>query len=694
VAGYTVVRELGTGGMGAVYLVRHPRLPRLDALKLLRRELNDDPGYTQRFLQEADVVARLAHRNIVSVLDRGEDDGQLWLTMQYVEGTDAETALTRAGGRFAADRAVHVVAEVASALDAAHRQHLVHRDVKPANILLRAGDDGEREQVFLTDFGIAKPLDGGAALTRTGMVLATFDYASPEQIESRTLDGRSDQYSLGCVLFKLLTGRVPYPGQSLVAAVHGHLAMPPPRPSDVVPDLPRGLDDVVARAMAKQPEARFASCRELAAAAAATLAPGRAPPVLVRPTEPETVVELAGPPLPPPPTRPELRATGPTPGPAPERAPTPVYAPPAPPPHVPTAPPHGPAAPEPAPARRGPGRWIWLAVAVAVLVAGGATWWFVGRGDGTSGGSGASSSASPTTESPAQAAFDALPRADPLPAGTLVEPRSADGAVDLYLVDTGSGSTTLQLTKVPGDDVGPLISPDRRSVVYQHDTGAGTELRVVASDGTGDRPLFGSDIGCPKVGRPAWNPVDPTQLALTCALGDGSTLRVLALDGTVVRELPTGIAVVDDLSFSPDGTRLVFWGAPDGSTGGGSLFLLPADGSAGPQQITDSAQDADPVWAPDGQHVVFRRVIAPDQSRIFVIAPDGSGERQLTSGSGMDQDPTWSPDGTMIAYKSNRPGDRARQGDHIWVMQSDGAGQRQLDDGGGTATNAPAWGNR
>src|SRR3954471_23356561 len=284
--------------MGAVYLVRHPRLPRLDALKLLRRELNDDPGYTQRFLQEADVVSRLAHRNIVSVLDRGEDDGQLWLTMQYVEGTDVESALTAAGGRFAPDRAVHVIAEVASALDAAHRQHLVHRDVKPANILLRAGDDGEREQVFLTDFGIAKPLDGGQALTRTGMVLATFDYASPEQIDSRPLDGRSDQYSLGCVLFRLLTGRVPYPGQSLVAAVHGHLALPPPRPSDVVPELLPGLDDVIARAMAKDPDTRFASCRELAAAAAAALAPGRTPPVLGRPTEPENAVGRGGPPGP------------------------------------------------------------------------------------------------------------------------------------------------------------------------------------------------------------------------------------------------------------------------------------------------------------------------------------------------------------------------------------------------------------
>ncbi|MFC7573745.1 serine/threonine-protein kinase [Klenkia terrae] len=187
-AGYTVVRELGTGGMGAVYLVQHPRLPRTDALKVLRRELCSDPAFTRRFLREAELVAGLSHRNVVPVLDRGEVDGQLWLTMAFVDGQDVEGALAAAGGRLPPERAVHVVTEVAAALDAAHRQGLVHRDVKPANILLRPGDDDEPEQVFLTDFGIAKPLEAGSTrLTRTGMVIATFDYASPEQVESRDL---------------------------------------------------------------------------------------------------------------------------------------------------------------------------------------------------------------------------------------------------------------------------------------------------------------------------------------------------------------------------------------------------------------------------------------------------------------------------------------------------------------------------
>ena len=167
-AGYRVVRQIGAGGMGAVFLVEHPRLPRRDALKLLNRELSSEPDFAARFLREADIVSGLAHRNIVPIYDRGEEAGQLWLTMRYVDGIDAEAALEQSGGLLPAPRAVHVVGEVAAALDAAHRKKLIHRDVKPANVLLCVGDDDEPEQVLLTDFGIAKSLDASSRLTRTG----------------------------------------------------------------------------------------------------------------------------------------------------------------------------------------------------------------------------------------------------------------------------------------------------------------------------------------------------------------------------------------------------------------------------------------------------------------------------------------------------------------------------------------------
>ena len=290
IAGYKVVRQIGSGGMGAVYLVQHPRLPRRDALKLLKAEFSADPDFSRRFLREADVVAGLSHRNIVAVLDRGEDRGQLWLTMQYIEGIDAEQALEAAGGLLPADRVAHIVTEVAAALDAAHRHHLIHRDVKPANILLSPSDDDELEQVFLTDFGIAKSLQSGSTrLTRTGAVLATFDYASPEQIESRSPDARSDIYSLACVLYKLLTGSVPFPGPGVAAAIHGHLQLPPPTPTKLVPWLAPRIDDVIVRAMSKDPAERYQTCRAFAAAAASALVDFPAPPA------PPYTVQLTGP---------------------------------------------------------------------------------------------------------------------------------------------------------------------------------------------------------------------------------------------------------------------------------------------------------------------------------------------------------------------------------------------------------------
>ena len=277
-AGYTVVRALGAGGMGAVYLVRHPRLPQLNALKVLRSEFSSDPDFAKRFRREADIVAGLSHRNIVPVLDRGEAEGQLWLTMPFVEGVDVAQALEACGGVMPPERAVRIVSEVAAALDSAHRRGVLHRDVKPANILLAAPtEDDEREHVFLSDFGIAKPLDANTQLTRSGMVLATFGYASPEQIESQPLDARSDVYSLGCVLYRLLTGRMPFPGETVRATMVGHLTLPPPGPSEHVSSLPVALDGVIARAMAKDRQERYASCRALASAAADALAQDPAP---------------------------------------------------------------------------------------------------------------------------------------------------------------------------------------------------------------------------------------------------------------------------------------------------------------------------------------------------------------------------------------------------------------------------------
>jgi serine/threonine protein kinase len=277
VAGFRIERLLGTGGMGEVYLVHHPRLPRLDALKLLPAAASADPSFRERFQREADLAAGLDHDNVVTVYDRGETDGQLWIHMKYVAGEDAAAAL-RSGGPFTTERALHTIARVASALDDAHRHGLLHRDVKPANILIgKPAADGEPERVFLTDFGIAKGVGDAVELTPNGHFAASLDYAAPEQIQLQPLDGRADQYALGCVLFQLLTGAVPYPGDGAWARMNAHLASPVPSAALLRPGLPPGVQAVLDRAMAKDPRDRFESCGAMASALAEALQGASAP---------------------------------------------------------------------------------------------------------------------------------------------------------------------------------------------------------------------------------------------------------------------------------------------------------------------------------------------------------------------------------------------------------------------------------
>ncbi|MFD7847074.1 protein kinase [Nocardia sp. NPDC059764] len=261
-AGYEIERELGRGGMGAVYLARHPRLPRLIALKLLGRELFGDAEIRGRFEREGDLIARLDHPNIVPIYDRGIDDAQPWIAMRYVDGPDASQL---EAANLPPREAIRIIAETARALDFAHKRGVLHRDVKPANILLERADGEER--VFLADFGIARLRDDASKLTQTGSFTATLTYASPEQLSGQPLDPRSDQYSLACTLFRLLTGNVPFDAEHPVGIIHGHLNQTPPPVSGLRPGLPAALDAVLARALAKHPEGRFDSCGEFAAAA-------------------------------------------------------------------------------------------------------------------------------------------------------------------------------------------------------------------------------------------------------------------------------------------------------------------------------------------------------------------------------------------------------------------------------------------
>ncbi|MEV6431566.1 serine/threonine-protein kinase [Nocardia sp. NPDC051463] len=271
VGGYRVLQVLGAGGMGTVYLAQNPILPRRDALKVLSADLSTDGEFRARFEREANLAAGLDHPNIVAVYNRGEEDGQLWIAMQYVEGTDASEEAKKGPAVMTPQRALRIVSEVGKGLDYAHRRGLLHRDVKPANFLLSAAEEGDDERILLTDFGVAKSSDDGQDLTATGNFMATVAYAPPEQLVGTSLNHRADIYSLGCSFFKLLTGQNPYPSTMPAVVMMGHLHEPPPKLSSVRPGLPAALDGVIEKVMAKDPAHRYATCREFTQAAEAAL---------------------------------------------------------------------------------------------------------------------------------------------------------------------------------------------------------------------------------------------------------------------------------------------------------------------------------------------------------------------------------------------------------------------------------------
>ena len=260
-AGYRLEAQIGAGGMAVVFRARDERLGRLVALKILAPGLAEDQEFRRRFIAESRAAAKVEDPHIIPVHEAGEADGVLFIAMRFVAGGDLRRVLEREGA-LAPGRAVEFISPVASALDAAHRAGLVHRDVKPANILVDASPD-RPDHVYLSDFGVSKGAVSSASLT--GQFLGTPNYSAPEQIRGLAVDGRADQYALACVAYQLLSGEVPFErDQDMVAVLYAHVSEPPPSLGARRPDLPSAADRVLARAMAKAPENRYGCCRDFA----------------------------------------------------------------------------------------------------------------------------------------------------------------------------------------------------------------------------------------------------------------------------------------------------------------------------------------------------------------------------------------------------------------------------------------------
>ncbi len=321
IAGYRIEEIAGRGGMGVVYKATQLNLDRTVALKVLTPELAADSGFRERFSRESRMAASIDHPNVVPVFEAGNADGRLFLAMRFVEGRNLGNLVDEEGPLPPA-RAIGILGQVAGALDAAHERGLVHRDVKPANILLTRS--GARDQAYLTDFGLTKQRTADSGLTKTGQWVGSLDFVAPEQIQGAEVDARTDVYALGAVLYQALTGSPPFDKESEVATMYAHMAEPPPVPSAQVPSLPQAFDSVIASAMAKEPSERYPSAGDLGRAAAEAAEDGRvtppgegtiapsAPPeeFLARPSAspPPTAGEIPHPttaqPLPPPPPSP------------------------------------------------------------------------------------------------------------------------------------------------------------------------------------------------------------------------------------------------------------------------------------------------------------------------------------------------------------------------------------------------------
>ena len=301
-AGCRIEAIVGRGGMGVVYRATQLSLERQVALKAIAPEFAGDVTFRERFKRESRIAASIEHPNVIPVYEAGEGEGVLYLIMRYVEGTDLRALIDGRKGGLEPERATRLVGQVAAALSAAHRRDLIHRDVKPANVLIDPAE--EREHAYLTDFGIARHSAATSGLTHTGAVIGTIDYLAPERIQGDGGDGRADVYALGCVLFEALTGAAPYERDNDVAKMYAHMSAPVPSAREHRPELPAELDELAQRAMAKDPGDRFATAAEMEEALADTMPTrprtGSTPPpgaVPLPPTEVTPRDQTAGEPL-------------------------------------------------------------------------------------------------------------------------------------------------------------------------------------------------------------------------------------------------------------------------------------------------------------------------------------------------------------------------------------------------------------
>ena len=634
---YEIVEELGRGGMAAVYRAHQPSLNRDVAIKVLAPQLSFDQQFVERFQREARAAAKLRHPNIVVIHDVARQQEIYYIVMELLEGRTLKQ-LIEDEGSLSPDRATRIAQQVAGALDYAHEQGFVHRDIKPANIFV-----GKNDHTTLTDFGIAKAATETQHLTRTGMLIGTPEYMSPEQAEGEMVDYRTDLYALGVVLYQMLAGRAPFQSTTPHATLHAVIYEPPPPLRQLRPDLTPALESVVMKSISKQPADRYQSGGEMVAALRASLT-GR-PPVTVA--------------IPPPPRQALPRQ------------------------------------------QRSPVVWIVAAlalvlviivVAAVLLLSGGAGQATpttaaiatvirdtptvavgpnatepVSTPDLTSTQSSAPTytdppptlTLPPPTPSPVPPTDTPTPSNTPEPPlalfGRLAFSSNRDGNPEIYVLDLAGGNP-VRLTQNNTNDWLPDWSPDGTKIAFTSFRTGSYDLWVMRADGSAQSSYVTTDAWDD---YPRWAP-DGQRISLsTTANTQGvpnSEIFVRRPNGSL-QQITTSTAEDQWADWSPDG-RIVFTeGYRDASDW--DIFIVNDDGSNRTTWLDETSCDVQPVWSPDGNWIAFLRLTNDtngngridfeDAGSVWVGRASGGGLRQLTSGA-WAVTPAWSPDSQWIAY--------------------------------------------
>jgi len=621
---YRIVEQIGIGGMATVYKAYQPSMDRYVAIKVLPAIVSRDPAFLKRFRREGKVVAKLEHKHILPVHDYGEQEGLTYLVMRYVEAGTLRDRL--AAGQLDLPAIYRIIAQVGAALDYAHRLGVIHRDVKPTNVLTDSQGDA-----YLTDFGLARIMESSEQLTATGVGVGTPAYMAPEQGQGLKIDHRSDIYSLGVMLYEMVTGRVPYEAETPMAVVIKHITAPLPLPSSVKPDILPQVERVILKAMAKDPDDRFQTVGEMVAAldAAVRRAQAEAPAAVVG--EPTVAKEAV------PPSKGFLARAIAGVGEA---------------------------------TQTGWGRTaMWAALGIVTLLAFFLALSWVPLKVQIRGGQLEVVRVVEATITPEAAA----------PATTPVL-SEVEGPTEAVAAGATTTSTSLPtVAPIPTEEEGaapvaatPTLTPMGR-IVYSDGKIGNDEIYVANSDGSDEQRLTDHTAGD---WLPTWSP-DGTRIVFAsdreATHAEGYQLYLM----NAVGSNPTKLTTRPDrnaksASWSPDGSRIAFHSYCD-------LILIDADGSNWTTLVErreDLCPDF-PTWAPDGHRIAFRNMTLPNspppvQHDIYVVNDDGSGLLKLATLSSEDWSRyvVWSPDGSQIAFDILVDGQ-----ERYYAVNSDGSGE-------------------